>query len=216
MDDVTVKSSEIDVNFQAVQVVLKAAHFAADRHSGQRRKGAAAEPYINHLLEVAELVSSVLSEPDTNLVIAALLHDTIEDAGVTKDELVQAFGSDVANLVIEVTDDKSLPKEERKRLQVVNAPKKSVRAQVIKLADKISNLRAILVSPPADWSLQREREYFVWAKQVVDGLTAPNHILKAEFERLYRELPRAEGDGDLQLALPKAPSRIGETKRDDL
>ena len=185
MDQVAANSPQSEGRFRAVQDVLKAAHFAAESHSGQRRKGAAAEPYINHLLEVAELVSSALSEPDTNLVIAALLHDTIEDAGVSKEELIQTFGADVAELVVELTDDKALPKAERKRLQSVNAPKKSVRAQVIKLADKISNVRAILSSPPADWSVQRKREYFEWAKQVVDGLTAPNQKLKAEFERLY-------------------------------
>jgi guanosine-3',5'-bis(diphosphate) 3'-pyrophosphohydrolase len=126
-----------------------------------------------------------LTEPDTNLVMAALLHDTVEDVGVTKEELAEVFGSDVANLVLEVTDDKSLPKQERKRLQIVNAPHKSVRAQVIKLADKISNLRAVLASPPTDWSVQRQREYFEWAKQVVDALSAPSQSLKAEFERLY-------------------------------
>jgi len=179
------QSSKSDTSVQAVRDVLKAAHFAADRHRGQRRKGAAAEPYVNHLLEVADLVASTLAAPDTNLIIAALLHDTVEDVGVTRDELVQIFGSDVADLVMEVTDDKSLPKQERKRLQIVTAPNKSVRAQVIKLADKISNLRALLSSPPADWSVERRREYFEWAKQVVDALPAPNHSLKAEFERLF-------------------------------
>ena len=119
--------------------------------------------------------------------IAALLHDVIEDAGVTKAELVERFGSDVADLVSEVTDDKSLPKAERKRLQVENAPYKSVRAQQIKLADKISNLRAILASPPADWNFQRKKEYFEWAKRVVDGLTAPNPVLEAEFEKTLRK-----------------------------
>ena len=157
--------------------------FAADKHSAQRRKGAAAEPYFNHLIEVAELVSAAHAEPDTELVIAALLHDSIEDAGVTKEELTERFGADVAGLVAEVTDDKTLPKQERKRLQIVNAPKKSVRAQAIKLADKISNLRAILSSPPVGWTEERKAEYFDWAKRVVDGLTAPNPILKAEFDR---------------------------------
>jgi (p)ppGpp synthase/HD superfamily hydrolase len=170
MDQAASNSPQNASDVRAVQAVLRAAHFAAERHSGQRRKGAAAEPYINHLLEVAELVSSALSDPDTNLVIAALLHDTIEDAGVTKEELIQLFGADVAELVVEVTDDKSLTKAERKRLQVVNALKKFVRAQYIKLADKISNMRGILSSPPTDWSAQRKREYFDWAKQVVDGL----------------------------------------------
>lgn len=172
---------ERGTDLKAVQDVLAAAWFAAQKHVNQKRKGAAAEPYLNHLIEVAQLVSSALSEPDTDLVIAALLHDTIEDTGVTKEELVQRFGPDVADLVAEVTDDKSLEKQERKRLQIENAPKKSVRAQAIKLADKISNLRGILSSPPADWSLQRKKEYFAWAKQIVNGFTAPNPILKAEF-----------------------------------
>jgi guanosine-3',5'-bis(diphosphate) 3'-pyrophosphohydrolase len=169
-----------------IQAILNAAVFAAGKHASQKRKGAAAEPYINHLLEVAHLVSTAVSEPDANLIIAAILHDSIEDAGVSRAELAERFGDDVADLVAEVTDDKTLPKRERKRLQVVNAPKKSIRAQMIKLADKISNLRAILNSPPADWSVERQREYFDWAKQVVDGLAAPNHILKAEFDATYR------------------------------
>jgi GTP diphosphokinase / guanosine-3',5'-bis(diphosphate) 3'-diphosphatase len=172
-------------NLQAVRDILRAAHFAADRHREQRRKGVKAEPYVNHLLEVAELVANALAEPDPNLVMAALLHDTVEDVEVTKEELIETFSEDVANLVMEVTDDKSLPKKERKRLQVANAPHKSVRAQVIKLADKISNLRAILASPPTDWSVERQREYFEWARQVVDALSAPSPSLKAEFERVY-------------------------------
>jgi len=90
--------------------------------------------------------------------------------------------------VLEVTDDKSLPKQERKRLQIVNAPNKTVRAQVIKLADKISNLRAILASPPSDWSVERQRQYFEWARQVVDALSAPNPGLKLEFDRLYGQV----------------------------
>ena len=134
------------------------------------------------------MVSSALAEPDIDLVIAALLHDTVEDTGVTKEVLVEAFGSDVADLVMEVTDEKSLPKAERKRLQIVQASQISVRAQAIKLADKISNLRGILASPPADWSGERKREYFEWAKQVGDCLSAPNQMLKAEFERLYRQV----------------------------
>lgn len=168
-----------------LQGILEAANFAAEKHVSQKRKGAAGEPYINHLLEVAGLVAGSLSQLDTNLVIAALLHDVVEDTATTREELASRFGSDVAELVAEVTDDKSLPKAERKRLQVETAPKKSVRAQVIKIADKISNLRAILSSPPADWDYDRQKEYFAWAKQVVDGLTAPNPALKAEFDATF-------------------------------
>jgi guanosine-3',5'-bis(diphosphate) 3'-pyrophosphohydrolase len=170
---------------EAVQHVLDAARFAAEKHANQRRKGVTAEPYINHLLEVAHLVSMAVPEPDTNLVMAALLHDTIEDVEVTAAELAERFSEDVAALVVEMTDDKSLPKAERKRLQVEHAPKLTVRAQTIKLADKISNLRSLLSSPPADWDYERKKQYFEWGKQVVDALSAPNPVLKAEFERTY-------------------------------
>jgi (p)ppGpp synthase/HD superfamily hydrolase len=131
---------------------------------------------------VAHLVSGALSEPDPNVVIAAFLHDTVEDVGVTADELRERFGVDVAGLVLEVTDDKSLPQEERKQLQVEHAPHLSVRAGTIKLADKISNLRSMIFSPPADWGYERIRDYFAWAKRVVDRLPEPNPVLKAEFD----------------------------------
>ncbi len=175
-----------------IQAILSAAHYAAQKHATQKRKGAAAEPYLNHLVEVAYLVSTALSEPDTNLVVAALLHDTIEDTGVTAAELLELFGQDVAALVLELTDDKSLPKEERKRLQIEHAPKLSVRAQTIKLADKISNLRSILFSPPPDWDYERKRQYFEWGKRVVDGLRAPNPILKAEFEKTVKRFDEVQ------------------------
>lgn len=168
-----------------VQRILTAAKFAAEKHAAQKRKGVAAEPYVNHLIEVAQLIASSSESLDTNMVMAGLLHDTIEDTNTTAEELERVFGSDVAALVIEMTDDKSLPKEVRKAAQVKEAPYKSVRAQVIKLADKISNLRSLLASPPATWSTDRKREYFLWARQVVDALSAPNPILKAEFDRTY-------------------------------
>jgi guanosine-3',5'-bis(diphosphate) 3'-pyrophosphohydrolase len=169
-----------------IQSILSAALFASQKHANQKRKGAAAEPYVNHLIEVAQLVSMAVEEPAVNLVMAALLHDTIEDTGVTAAELIERFGREVADLVVEMTDDKSLPKAERKRLQIEHAPKMSARAQTIKLADKISNLRSILISPPADWDYERKRQYFDWGKAVVDALSAPNPILKDEFERTYR------------------------------
>jgi (p)ppGpp synthase/HD superfamily hydrolase len=135
-----------------VQRILAAAMFAAEKHAAQKRKGEAAEPYVNHLIEVAQLIAGSSEQLDANLVMAGLLHDTIEDTGTTVEELERRFGSDIAALVVEVTDDKSLPKEVRKALQAETAPRKSVRAQVIKLADKISNLRSLLVSPPANWN----------------------------------------------------------------
>jgi hypothetical protein len=204
----------------SVRAILDAAFFAAQRHAAQKRKGAAGEPYINHLLEVAGLVAGALPEPDTNLVIAALLHDTIEDVGVTRQEVIDRFGEDVTSLVLEVTDDKSLPKAERKRLQVVNAPHKSVRAQLIKIADKISNLRAILYSPPQDWTFERLKQYFNWAKAVVDALPSPPASLKAEFDRTWQTfqngyyLGYALSDTSRQAMLKRFPPKYSDVKAD--
>jgi GTP diphosphokinase / guanosine-3',5'-bis(diphosphate) 3'-diphosphatase len=128
------------------------------------RKGARAEPYVNHLVEVARLLADATSGDDPALVAAGLLHDTLEDTCTTFEELEREFGADVAGLVQEVTDNKNLKKEERKRLQIETAGKKSPRARLIKIADKTSNLRSILSSPPTDWSTRRKREYFDWAK----------------------------------------------------
>ena len=178
-------SNDESIPAAPVQRILAAATFAAEKHAAQKRKGAAAEPYVNHLIEVAQLIASSSAQLDANVVMAGFLHDTIEDTGTTAEELEQVFGSDISALVVELTDDKSLPKEVRKELQVQEAPHKSVRAQVIKLADKISNLRSLLTSPPANWSTERKREYFDWGRRVVDALSAPNPILKAEFDRTY-------------------------------
>jgi GTP diphosphokinase / guanosine-3',5'-bis(diphosphate) 3'-diphosphatase len=179
-------TSEGQAGSASIQRILAAARFAAEKHAQQRRKGENGEPYFNHLLEVAELIAASDRDLDVELVMAAFLHDTVEDTGVTLPELEQHFGKDVAALVGEVTDDKSLPKEIRKRLQVQDSHKKSARAQTLKLADKISNLRAIIASPPVGWSLERRRQYFEWARQVISGIESPNPFLKAEFDKTYQ------------------------------
>ena len=163
----------------------RALDYAAQKHSAQRRKGVAQEPYINHLAEVALLLAEATEGGDANLVIAGLLHDCIEDQRVTHDELVAQFGDDIAALVRECTDDKSLPKAERKRLQVLSAPHKSARARMLKIADKTSNLRSILSSPPSHWDLERKRAYFEWAASVVAGCRGLNARLEAAFDAEY-------------------------------
>jgi (p)ppGpp synthase/HD superfamily hydrolase len=163
--------------------VLKAANVAARWHVHQRRKGAAEEPYVNHLLEVALLVAQATDGANPNIVMAALLHDAIEDSEVPREIIAKAFGDRVARLVEELTDDKSLDKQTRKRAQVENSPKKSKQAKVIKLADKISNLRAINASPPPDWSVKRRLDYVDWARKVVSGLRGANRMLEEEFDR---------------------------------
>ena len=169
-------------------LVSEAYAFAAERHTEQRRKGEKEEPYINHLVEVAALVAAATEGKDPSLIAAAVLHDTLEDTNTTWSELESAFGRDVADLVSEVTDDKSLPKQTRKDLQVRNTPGKSSRARIIKIADKISNLRSLLKSPPGNWSQERKAIYLAWAREVVAGASGVNAWLEDVFDEAAREL----------------------------
>lgn len=167
---------------KGVLLVARAFDFAARRHVAQRRKGEAAEPYVNHLAEVAALLAEATGGADAELVAAGLLHDTIEDQGVTQAELAEAFGATVASLVAEVTDDKALHWAERKRLQIEHAPGKSRRAQMIKLADKTSNLRSIARDAPETWSPKRQHDYVEWATKVIGGCRGANARLESEFD----------------------------------
>jgi len=151
-----------------IVAIMRAADFAAHKHVDQRRKGEEAEPYLNHLIEVASLVAEA-TDGDPDAVIAALLHDAVEDQGVTVAEIADLFGPTAASLVAEVTDDKNLPKQVRKDKQIAGASHKSDGASVIKLADKTSNLLAIANSPPP-WPPDRKRAYVEWARAVVSGL----------------------------------------------
>jgi guanosine-3',5'-bis(diphosphate) 3'-pyrophosphohydrolase len=172
--------------------LVEAASFAAQKHTGHHRKGDAKEPYINHPLEVANLLANVGAVDDIDVLIAAILHDTVEDVGVTKDEIAERFGDRVAGIVMEVTDDKSLPKAERKRLQVEHAPHLTREAKLVKLGDKISNIRDVINNPPSDWETQRRKEYVDWGEAVVAGLRGANDGLERSFhetvERARKEL----------------------------
>jgi guanosine-3',5'-bis(diphosphate) 3'-pyrophosphohydrolase len=167
--------------------LLAAAHFAAVAHRAQRRKGEAQDPYINHPLEVAHLLASVGGVTDPMTLLAAILHDTVEDTDVTPADLVARFGQAVADVVAEVTDDKSLPKAERKRLQVEHGPHLSAAAKRVKLADKICNITSIATAPPPDWPLARRAEYLDWAERVVAGLRGCSPPLEALFDERLAE-----------------------------
>lgn len=166
-----------------LSLVLRSLRFSASKHKDQRRKDREASPYINHPIEVAELLHTVGEVCDVPTLVAALLHDTIEDTKASPDEIRELCGQQVLSLVLEVTDDKSLPKAERKRLQIETAHKKSTAAKQIKLADKICNVRDVTNSPPHDWSLERRTQYLDWTEQVVIGLRGSN----AALERCYDE-----------------------------
>jgi guanosine-3',5'-bis(diphosphate) 3'-pyrophosphohydrolase len=174
---------------RALGEVLEALQFAAEKHRRQRRKDSEASPYINHPIELANILVNEAFVADPVVIVAAILHDTVEDTATTLEELTSLFGGEVSAIVAEVTDDKTLPKEERKRRQEEHAPHASFRAQQIKLADKISNLRDLGRRPPATWDLQRKRDYFDWAKRVIDGVRGRHAALEALFDAAYEARP---------------------------
>ena len=169
--------------------LLEAISFAAEKHRNQRRLDHEKSPYINHPIALGVLLVQEGAVEDVEVLQAAILHDTIEDTNTTYEELRVRFGERVANIVAEVTDDKNLPKEVRKQLQVEHAPNKTPEAALVKLADKTCNLRDIAATPPADWSLERRREYFDWAKRVVDNLPRVNEKLYGAFRAAYALRP---------------------------
>ncbi len=171
-----------------IGLVIRAVEFAAKKHRMQRRKDEDASPYINHPIALMHVLCIDGGITNPTILAAAALHDTIEDTETTREELEAEFGAAVEQLVVEMTDDKSLPKAERKRLQIEHAPHTSREGTLVKLADKICNLRDIVGAPPG-WSLERQREYFDWAKAVVDGLPRANAKLLALFEEAYQAKP---------------------------
>ena len=169
-----------------LRLVSEAAELAARRHNGTARKGRGSEPYINHLAEVANLLSTATDGADAELVAAGWLHDTIEDTETTREELALKFSERVASLVAECTDDMSLPKTERRRLQVVHAPKKSPGAKLIKIADKISNIGARIHADPSAGERDDLVDYTDWAEQVVAGCRGGNVFLDQTFDKTVK------------------------------
>jgi guanosine-3',5'-bis(diphosphate) 3'-pyrophosphohydrolase len=167
--------------------LLKAIVFAAEKHRGQRRKSREGVPYINHPIAVAWFLADVGGIEAEDVLIAAVLHDTLEDTETTPDELAAAFGPFVLRLVEEVTDDKSLPKAQRKQLQIVHASGLSTGAALIRLADKIANVQDLGRGPPQDWSTDRIREYLDWAEEVIRNCPDVNRPLRARFAEVVHE-----------------------------
>ena len=170
-----------------LQLLTKALSFAAHKHRYQKRKDLDASPYINHPIALTGVLVNEGGITDTEILCAALLHDTVEDTDTTEAELVEAFGEAIAGIVMEVTDDKSLPKPERKRAQVAHAPHLSVKAEAVKVADKTCNLRDVIASPPHWWPLERRKEYFEWGREVIDGVKGSWPELEAAFDHQYRK-----------------------------
>lgn len=177
-------------NTDAADLILRAVAFAAHKHRDQRRKDSDASPYINHPIQLAKVLWEEGGVRDPEVIAAALLHDTLEDTETTWQELRGEFGEEIADVVLEVTDTKWIKKEVRKRLQVARARYSSEKARLVKLADKICNLRDVAAHPPAGWSLERRRQYFDWAKEVVDKLRGTHPELERRFDEVYALKPQ--------------------------
>jgi guanosine-3',5'-bis(diphosphate) 3'-pyrophosphohydrolase len=173
-----------------VALLIRAIEFAARKHRLQRRKDVEGSPCINHPLALMSVLLVEAGVCEVEVLTAAALHDTIEDTQTTSDEISREFGKKIADIVAEVTDDKTLPSDERKRLQIERAPHKSAAASLVTMADKIANLRDVASSPPSDWSLKRRQDYFDWAKAVVDRLPATHPLLREQFEVAHAQKPR--------------------------
>lgn len=169
------------ISHQTFEAFLKAVAFAAEKHKKQLRKGEEKVPYINHPIQVAQTLWEA-GEIDMNLLVAALLHDTIEDTQTTPEEIESIFGKEVLSIVLEVTDDKQLDYRVRKQLQIEHAPHKSTSAKLLKLADKTCNVRDLTLTPPQNWSEERRLQYFEWAEKVVSGLRGNNNTLENLFD----------------------------------
>ncbi|CRL03723.1 CLUMA_CG016501, isoform A [Clunio marinus] len=174
-------------NHETIQLYTKAMDFAAVKHRDQRRKDASETPYINHPIGVANILTSEGKCFDFEVLIAALLHDTVEDTDTTFSEIETLFGEKIANIVKEVTDDKTLPKMTRKELQIEKAKTASTKAKLVKLADKLYNLRDLQRGLPEEWTEERRSQYFIWAKKVVDNLRGTNQMLEDSLDVVFRE-----------------------------
>jgi GTP diphosphokinase / guanosine-3',5'-bis(diphosphate) 3'-diphosphatase len=166
---------------------ISALKFGAHRHRWQKRKDAEQTPYFNHPIDVAEILWRVGAVRDMAILTAALLHDVIEDTETKAEDVEHDFGKVVLSLVLEVSDDKSLPKETRKELQVQHAPNLSAGAKLIKIADKMCNIKDVTYSPPPNWSIERRMEYMAWAERVVNAMNGCNEKLEEEFYKLLKE-----------------------------
>ncbi|MCZ6533731.1 MAG: HD domain-containing protein [SAR324 cluster bacterium] len=173
--------------------LLRAISFAAEKHRDHRRKGAIAAPYINHPITVAQQLAEAGCEHDTDLLMAAVLHDVIEDTDSTEEELQALFGTRVAGIVMEVTDDKALRSSERKALVVKHIAGKSREARLLKLSDLIANVYDVIHHPP-NWQPERKRNYFDWGERVVNAMRGIHPALERRFAELLDEARRGLGD----------------------
>ena len=165
-------------------LILKATHFAAQKHREQRRKDEYASPYIIHPISVALAIAQIGGVDDPEILAAALLHDTLEDTKTEPEELEAEFGKKVCEYVLDVSDDKTLPKDERKSRQIEHAKTLSKGAALIKLGDKISNVTDVINNPPSDWDINRRKAYLDWAEAVIKNCPQVNEKMENKFQEV--------------------------------
>ena len=187
--DISNHISNLSTDDSDLKILFRALSFAANKHKHQRRRDADASPYINHPISLAAILCNEAHVTDVETLCGALLHDTVEDTETTAEELEQAFGESICAIVMEVTDDKSLSKAERKQAQIDHAANISEKSKLVKLADKISNLRDVLHNPPPDWNLERRQQYFDWAQCVIEQVRGTHPTLEALFDETYAKRP---------------------------
>jgi len=181
----------MSINEADLELLLKALAFAAHKHKDQRRRDVDASPYINHPISLADILCNEAKVTDIETICGALLHDTVEDTETTLEELENVFGKAIRDIVMDVTDDGNLTKAARKQAQIDHAAHISDKAKLVKLADKISNLRDVLNNAPADWSLERRQAYFDWALEVINQIRGAHPGLEAMFDEIYTKRPVA-------------------------
>jgi len=179
----------MSINEADLKTLLKALTFAAHKHKDQRRRDVDASPYINHPISLADILCNEAQITDIETICGALLHDTVEDTETTEEELEDEFGKAIRDIVMDVTDDKTLPKAARKQAQIDHAAHISNKSKQVKLADKISNLRDVLNNAPPDWTLDRRQQYFDWAREVIDQVRGTHPELEAIFDEIYEKRP---------------------------
>ena len=179
----------MSINEADLKTLLKALTFAAHKHKDQRRRDVDASPYINHPISLADILCNEAQITDIETICGALLHDTVEDTETTAEELEDEFGKAIRDIVMDVTDDKTLTKAARKQAQIDHAAHISDKSKLVKLADKISNLRDVLNNAPPDWTLDRRQQYFDWAREVIDQVRGTHPELEAIFDETYAKRP---------------------------
>lgn len=188
------RGNTMNISEEDIALVLRALAFAAEKHRSQKRKGRGQSPYINHLIDVAQLLWELGGVRDIATIVAGILHDTLEDTDTTAQELAALFGGSISSVVQEVTDDKSLPQPVRKRLQIEHAAGLSARARLVKIADKISNITDIMNAPPKGWSARRRREYVEWGQDVIARIRGTNESMEQHFDELCAHAFRTIGE----------------------